>query len=231
MNQNKISKETAILFAFFIVGILTIFRVPFWISLPIVFISAIFLALYSKKTLTPATTTSATPATTTPASTIASAVTILKGINWTVVGVVLAIIILIAGMIYIGDKIMKSDEERREMNVFRIENSTGVSINSGSNYLMVTGGTGGGAITMVSEERNPPCVYFNFSGGNSTFEVSIDGVLYGEAYQFSKPVGVFNTCHYKAKMGDNEKKIIKIEVVVKPGDKIRIWNYKVWEEY
>jgi hypothetical protein len=27
------------------------------------------------------------------------------------------------------------------------------------------------------------------------------------------------------------KKIIKIEIVVKPGDTIKITNYRVWEEY
>jgi hypothetical protein len=158
-------------------------------------------------------------------------VSILKKIPLTAVGIVLIIILIIAAMIYIGDKIIKSDEERKEMNAFRVENSTGVSISSGNNYLAATGGAGGGTITIVSEERNPPCVYFNFSGGNSTFEVTIDGVLYGKVYQFSNLIGTFNTCHYKAKDGDNEKKLIKIEVVVESGDKIKIENYKVWEKY
>lgn len=155
-----------------------------------------------------------------------------KRIPWTAVGIVLIIILIIAAMIYIGDKIMKSDEERKEMNAFRIESSSGVAIiYQGSDSLIAKGEWNGGLITLNSTEKNPPCIQFNFSGGNSTFEVSIGGVLYGEAYRFSNPAGVFSTCHYKAKMGDDEKKIIKIEIVVKPGDTIRITNYRVWEKY
>jgi predicted secreted protein len=187
------------------------------------FLTLIVIGLRKQSTptpLTPGTADSATPK-----------VSILKKIPLTAVGIVLIIILIIAAMIYIGDKIIKSDEERKEMNAFRVENSTGVSISSGNNYLAATGGAGGGTITIVSEERNPPCVYFNFSGGNSTFEVTIDGVLYGKVYQFSNLIGTFNTCHYKAKDGDNEKKLIKIEVVVESGDKIKIENYKVWEKY
>jgi len=154
-----------------------------------------------------------------------------KKINWTVIWIVLALFLLYGALVFLGLATIAETEQRAEMNAFRVESSAGVSINSGNNYLVATGGKEGGKITMVSEERNPPCVQFNFSGGNSTFEVSIGGVLYGEAYRFSKPAGVFNTCHHRAKDGDNQKKIIKIEIVVKHGDTIRITNYRVWEKY
>lgn len=91
MNQNKISisKETNILFAFFIVGILTIFGVPIWISITIVFILAISWA-YSRKISIPGT-PAPTPATAT--------VPFYKKINWTAVGAI-AIIAVVIFLLY-----------------------------------------------------------------------------------------------------------------------------------
>jgi len=151
MNQNKISKETAILFAFFIVGILTIFGVPIWISIIIVFISAIFWALYSK-TPTP-------PTPTTPTPTAPAPIPVWKKIPWTAVQAIIAMIIGIAIVIAfsnLANEMVKSERYEMEIdgNVTKVTLSS--EVNAYNCYEIVAGGNGSMTVTYEPTKEGWP---------------------------------------------------------------------------
>ncbi len=175
---------------------------------------------------------------TTPAPTTPAPVPIWKRIriNWTIVWIVLALFLFYVVIVFLGMATIEETEQRAEMNAFRPESLSGVTIiKQGNNFLVAKGEKDGGRMTLVSEEFNP-CIQFNYSGGNSTLEVSIDEIFYGDdkhgsVFLFSNPAGLFSTCDHKGKGDNNKKKKIKVEVVVEKNDTIRIWNYKVWKRY
>lgn len=163
----------------------------------------------------------------TPAASTTPAVPILKRIPWTAVGIVfLAIFILIIGY-YANEGIKENRRILEETNAFRTENSIGVDvIEQGKDFITLKGRGDGGTVNLASEKISP-LVSFNYSGGNSTFGVSFNGVYsedekHGNVFSFSDGIGKFSDS-YKKEVDTK----VKVEIVVGKDDTIKIWNYKI----